>query len=469
MESKLWSTAKIDGYNRQIDAVQNNMVSLLDAQKNISSSGVIPSEFRQFDTLINEAYHSFTQLETALRAVNQSSGDDRVRAQKAFNDQLKFTEKALKAVEAESRKVNTQITAMQKKVNGASGYEKRLAGISSAYNGNTAQIEGYDDIAGQIRDLKGIGTVDLSNYTAAKALIEQIERKLNDAAIRASEFRSAMRIENKTTGLQNAIDHLEIYRNRLEVVRSSANKLVGQIPEDLNSAMGSAEVLISDLENIGDVDDGNISDVSAKFRELGVTMRSVAAEMAKLRTHTSGNIGMEQREREINRMRVALETLYNSQSRLRSDPIVTSQFEGLMSRLNLGSIDSDEKLAAVKKEFDAITKSWNESGKAADSLGAKIGKMYAKFGGWSLITMSMTKAIQTIKAMISNVIELDTAMTELRKVTDETNTTYNRFLNGASKTAKSIGASLKDVVSATADFARLGYTLEDSAVLAKSA
>lgn len=469
MESKLWSTAKIDGYNRQIDAVQNNMVSLLDAQKNISSSGVIPSEFRQFDTLINEAYHSFTQLKTALRAVNQSSGDDRVRAQKAFNDQLKFTEKALKAVEAESRKVNTQITAMQKKVNGASGYEKRLAGISSAYNGNTAQIEGYDDIAGQIRDLKGIGTVDLSNYTAAKVLIEQIERKLNDAAIRASEFRSAMRIENKTTGLQNAIDHLEIYRNRLEVVRLSANKLVGGIPEELSNAMGSAETLISDLENIGDVDDGNISDVSAKFRELGVAMRSVAAEMAKLRTHTSGNIGMEQREREINRMRVALETLYNSQSRLRSDPIVTSQFEGLMSRLNLGSIDSDEKLAAVKKEFDAITKSWNESGKAADSLGGKIGKMYAKFGGWSLITMSMTKAIQTIKAMISNVIELDTAMTELRKVTDETNTTYNRFLNGASQTAKSIGASLKDVVSATADFARLGYTLEDSAVLAKSA
>ena len=56
-----------------------------------------------------------------------------------------------------------------------------------------------------------------------------------------------------------------------------------------------------------------------------------------------------------------------------------------------------------------------------------------------------------IRDILRNTIEVDTAMTELKKVTDETDSTYTKFLNGASERAQNLGATLSEVVNATAD------------------
>ena len=61
--------------------------------------------------------------------------------------------------------------------------------------------------------------------------------------------------------------------------------------------------------------------------------------------------------------------------------------------------------------------------------------------------------------MVNVVKDIDSAMTELRKVTDETDITYANFLDGAAVRAQNLGATISDTVSATADFARLGYDI----------
>ena len=76
------------------------------------------------------------------------------------------------------------------------------------------------------------------------------------------------------------------------------------------------------------------------------------------------------------------------------------------------------------------------------------------------------EAAQVIQEMIAAVTRLDTAMTELKKVTDETDATYETFFSNAATQAKQIGTTMSDYISSTADFARLGYSLEDSEELA---
>ena len=73
------------------------------------------------------------------------------------------------------------------------------------------------------------------------------------------------------------------------------------------------------------------------------------------------------------------------------------------------------------------------------------------------------------KKGVQYIQEIDAALTELKKVTDETEATYDRFLKTASKTAGKIGSTIKEVVSSTADFARLGYTMEEAATMAEAA
>lgn len=62
---------------------------------------------------------------------------------------------------------------------------------------------------------------------------------------------------------------------------------------------------------------------------------------------------------------------------------------------------------------------------------------------------------------------IDTSMTNLKKVTNETESAYSSFLSSASSQARELGASISDVIDSTAEWSRLGYTLDESQELAK--
>ena len=77
------------------------------------------------------------------------------------------------------------------------------------------------------------------------------------------------------------------------------------------------------------------------------------------------------------------------------------------------------------------------------------------------------QAVRQIKKMVTTTIELDTAMTQLRVVSNATESDYTAYGQAVTKTAKEISASITDLIDSTTVFARLGYTLDESADLAK--
>ena len=86
-----------------------------------------------------------------------------------------------------------------------------------------------------------------------------------------------------------------------------------------------------------------------------------------------------------------------------------------------------------------------------------------------IATIGIYDVWNVIKQGIQYVREIDSALTELKKVTDATETSYNNFLQTASKTAATLGSTVSDFVDATADFARLGYDLNQASQLAEAA
>lgn len=96
---------------------------------------------------------------------------------------------------------------------------------------------------------------------------------------------------------------------------------------------------------------------------------------------------------------------------------------------------------------------------------AKFKNAMQVFSGYNLFFEGVSK----IRQGVQYVKEIDLALTELKKVTDETEDTYENFLKTASKTSAVIGSTVADFTNATADFARLGYTIEQATELAKAA
>ena len=79
----------------------------------------------------------------------------------------------------------------------------------------------------------------------------------------------------------------------------------------------------------------------------------------------------------------------------------------------------------------------------------------------------LQNGVDITKQMAQAVIDIDTAMTNLYKVTDETSNKYNKFLSNAGKTAKDVGRDISSYITQTSEWAKLGYSMDSSANLAK--
>lgn len=137
-----------------------------------------------------------------------------------------------------------------------------------------------------------------------------------------------------------------------------------------------------------------------------------------------------------------------------------------------GNGEVEKLTASFNQAGNAINASAKNMGQASSMIGSffsnvkkKSGEILTYFTGANMVYQTVAK----IRQGITYVREIDAALTELKKVTDETDETYNRFLQNASKTAGQIGSTVKDFTNATADFARLGYNIEQASDLAKAA
>lgn len=141
--------------------------------------------------------------------------------------------------------------------------------------------------------------------------------------------------------------------------------------------------------------------------------------------------------------------------------IYGEQLNSIRNKLNSGNLSISD-IAGLKKEFNEITSSIDGANSRSQSFVNTL-KSYVS------ATVIIGNVVSGVKQMYQEVRKIDTAMTELKKVTNETDITYKDFLNGAGGQAKQIGTTIDNYIQSTADFARLGYNFKEAQKLSKTA
>lgn len=158
------------------------------------------------------------------------------------------------------------------------------------------------------------------------------------------------------------------------------------------------------------------------------------------------------------------------------------------SKIKLGDFAKDAKeLSYSVKNADGtwshFTATLNNAGTAVTGVSSKLKDTDGIIkrlvsGSWRKIQDAFTRftgfdmfyrGIAQIRQGIQYITEIDTALTELKKVTNKTDEVYAQFLQTASKTGAEIGSTVADFTNATADFARLGYSISEASKLAEAA
>lgn len=395
------------------------------------------------------------------------------------------------------------------------------------------QVAAYDEMIAKMREAEAMAKSSsaASAQSAAKELAAQ-QKILDTLEKRANTlYDSALTGKNQmVTDAANVEEAQKLYQDLAESIRqvrqsNSEGSLVdvGDVSEIERKIAALNKFVIAKQKAEADTKSKFESQLTAQMKELDTYMRSVQktydsafsgktglitdvesikeinAEYEKLRNKIEGHRGesvLIDRD-EINSIKDAanglqnlinkkrelentaplrqVETFRDQMTRfLQSNPKVLdtslgSEVKGMLTQIESGAKLSTAQLNEMRAAFSRVKVEARQAGVMGKTFSDSVMDAYRRFGGWSIITNSLGHAVYAVKEMITNVVNLDTAMTELKKVTDETDATYEHFFTGAADRAREIGATVTDTITATADFARLGYDIDQASALADAA
>lgn len=145
------------------------------------------------------------------------------------------------------------------------------------------------------------------------------------------------------------------------------------------------------------------------------------------------------------------------------------QLRGQLQELSMSGNPSATQFNSIKKQFEMIKTEAVAAGKIGMSYGDRLKGTFDSLSRYLSVSTLLYKGIQGLREMYQNVYNIDKEMTELKKVTDETADSYAKFLKSTRTDSKELGTTMSDLISSTADFARLGYSFNESQGLAKAA
>lgn len=140
-------------------------------------------------------------------------------------------------------------------------------------------------------------------------------------------------------------------------------------------------------------------------------------------------------------------------------------FRGLHKQVQ----DNNIEVGVAQKRFAELRSEAARLGLETESLSTRIQHLFRDHLKTAISMVGVHLLERSVAAMVDSVIRIDAAMTELKKVTNETSLAYDRFLDRAADKAQRLGATISDVVTATAEFARLGFSMGDAEQLADAA
>ena len=320
-----------------------------------------------------------------------------------------------------------------------------------------ADAKGFSQISQTVEELdraiEGVGDKSSLDKFNDQLKVAKSELKAIKAEVSSDNggLAAKIRIDIETEKFENQVSQLHNQLDQLTDVDGSLDKLRASIKQvdDAYDAMTKA----TDDESLIQAQKRFAAAVEKTNNELKIQTREQRAANNAAKLADS---------------RAALKT--DMLNWLQKNSKATKEYKSEIDRL-IASLDKLDQAGVngVRRKFKNIDRDAELKGLKGlnffDSMKSKIKEYSVYFGAAEMFMY----AEQGLRDMFEQVKLIDSAMTELKKVTNETDATYDKFLTNAADRAKAIGTTIDGLVSSTADFARLGYGFEDAQGLAEVA
>lgn len=201
-------------------------------------------------------------------------------------------------------------------------------------------------------------------------------------------------------------------------------------------------------------------DQIAKAKELDRTCQELKNTMTQVANEESKTLGYGVAERSANNVATYMENNTKALKKYGNALAeLQAQYRSATTEMEKSKLDS--KFATLKSQISA-------EGLTGNSIWTELSRGFKQIGQFAMTYgMIQSTVMQIPRKMVSAVKDVDSAMTDLYKVTDETDQRYQQFLGNAGNTSRDLGRNMSSYITQTANWAKLGYTLDESEQLAK--
>ena len=399
-------------------------------------------------------------------------------AEKVRQDNVKKTQKAQ---EVENRRYAQQQIAQMKQT--AVQRNAHNKAIVDAGKERIAQLKQEQKIKRQINEKESTANLIATRKAEQSRTQAQVQQKI-------SQLGYENRLKNAHN--QEIIDRIQQTRQKYESQQSKLAKIkeritsgefeartaknnswidkyAGQNSESLAKARKQIEEINSLQKELqtgkyasGDKKGMTIvsDDQIAKTEKLDKTCKELKNTMTQVAKEESKTLGQGVAERSANSVATYME---NNTKALKKygEQLATLQQQYKSATTEFEKSDLDNQFKNLKSRISA-------EGLTGNSMWAELTRGFKQIGQFAMTYgMIQNTAMQLPSKIISAVTDVDSAMTNLYKVTDETDQRYQKFFNNAGNTSKYLGRDMSSYINQTAEWAKLNYSLSDSEQLSK--
>lgn len=430
------------------------------------------------DTSVSRSVSSIVEQFSKLKDVSAET-QKRVNLLKANLAQFENADNTQKKLSAYKR-LQTMIESLnaelknlgsaEKTQSGDLGIKKKIEDARSSLEIFKIKYDSIGDSAAAQKVTKAITELDAAlEKVDADATGGKLKKQWDSVSIAVDNAKRAVSEYNATYGVKS--ENL----NLLSGISSQADSLfasvsnsgmsgsgIDALKEKLRLAADEAKALKAELDKTATTDQ-NYQSLIDRIAALNKQFQQTKKD-AKVFEDVNA---IEQFRTSIEKARQKVAEYDKTYSAIKGNPALVQNLNDLKAKLEAVSTPSQFK--AWNTEFEQFNTKVKEAGLHTQSLGDKLKTVFKNFASFFSASRLMYQAFSELKQMISNVKDLDAAMINLKKVTDETDASYDRFLTRATAKAKELGTTVVDLVDATTNFSRLGFSLSEAEELGQLA
>lgn len=348
----------------------------------------------------------------------------------------------LKTVQTRLSAINNEMDKLKTKTKGVitESQKLKLEDIEKAgkFNADRNTAKGADSVAKELKkqnqeiadDLKKTLTSQESEYEKYQKKIQSLENySKNNSNYKNDNIKKYLYGEDGTGKTSGKLKEL---RDQLASIE--------------NTTPGKA---IQDFDKKCNILDTTIDSTSQHLKELGFDFRDL----------NQANVDM-----------TKFKSVYERATKLEDSIANKSKYSWLIDSLNgikASAAGCEGDVTDLSARLSNLEVEASRCGATTETLGQKLSRLFKEHFQTAIAMAGVAMVKQGLREVYNNVVDIDTSMTNLKKVTNETESAYSSFLSSASSQARELGASISDVIDSTAEWSRLGYTLDESQELAK--